>query len=77
MGWDTFMDHIRKNPKQRQAVKDIKQHHTAEEHGGVFTHLAEAVEDHFKKASTILDGHPHKLTLSKLLLHKKDVLRES
>ncbi|KAG2335456.1 hypothetical protein BDR05DRAFT_954064, partial [Suillus weaverae] len=76
MGWDKFMPDIRMNPVQRQAADQIKKKHSAEEHGGLLSRLAVAIKDHMAKASTILDGHPHKLTLSKVLLYGDAIPRE-
>ncbi|KAG1724052.1 uncharacterized protein EDB91DRAFT_1255424 [Suillus paluster] len=33
--------------------------------------------DHFRKAVTILDGHPQKLSLSKILVHSKNIPQET
>ncbi|KAG0692522.1 hypothetical protein DFH29DRAFT_882371 [Suillus ampliporus] len=76
MGWDKFMPDIRMDPKQRRAADDLKKKHTAEEYDGVLNRLADAVSHHFEKASTILDGHPHKLSLCKILVHGRNVPRE-
>ncbi|KAG1835871.1 hypothetical protein F4604DRAFT_1944010 [Suillus subluteus] len=76
MGWDKFMPDIRMNPVQRGAADQIKKKHSAEEHGGLLSRLAVAIKDHMAKASTILDGHPHKLALSKILLHGDAIPRD-
>lgn len=76
MGWDKFMPDIRMNPVQRRAADAIKKKHSPEEHGGLLTRLAGAIEDHMAKASRILDGHPHKLTLSKVLLYGDAIPRD-
>ncbi|KAG1837985.1 hypothetical protein DFJ58DRAFT_734081 [Suillus subalutaceus] len=52
----------------RHTAEEIKKKHSPEEHGGVLTQLTVAIQDHMGKASTILDGHPHRLSLSKILL---------
>lgn len=57
------------NPAQRWAVEQIKKKHSDDEFGGILTCLAAAVQDHMTRASTILDGHPHRLSLSKILLY--------
>jgi hypothetical protein len=75
-GWDTWMHHLRSDPKQKAAANDIKSKHMQEEHGGIFTRLTEAVSDHFKKSSSILDGHPDKLTLAKILMDGRNVTRD-
>lgn len=77
MAWDTFREDVRQDPKRRRAAQDIKSPHTDGEHNGIFNRLADAVHDHFEKASTILDGHPHKLTLAKILIHGKSIPRET
>jgi hypothetical protein len=76
MGWDKFMPEIRMNPVQRRAADQIKKNHSEEEHGGLLSTLAIAIKDHMAKASTILDGHPHKLTLSKVLLYGDAIPRD-
>jgi len=40
---------------------------------GIFPHFMEAVNHHFKKASTILDGNPHRLMLAKILVHGEHI----
>lgn len=76
MGWDKFMPDVRLNPAQRRAADEIKKKHSPEEHDGLLSRLAVAIQDHMAKASTILDGHPHKLSLSKILLHGDAIPRE-
>ncbi|KAG2121470.1 hypothetical protein DEU56DRAFT_918156 [Suillus clintonianus] len=76
MGWDKFLLNVRMNPVQRRAADDIKKKHTVEEHGGLITRLAATVREHMEKASTILDGHPHRFSLSKLLLYGRDIPRD-
>ncbi|KAG2059842.1 hypothetical protein BDR06DRAFT_1002932 [Suillus hirtellus] len=70
------MPDIRMNPVQRKAVDLIKKKHSPEEHGGLLTCLTGAIQDHMTKASRILDGHPHKLTLSKVLLYRDAIPRD-
>ncbi|KAG2355377.1 hypothetical protein BDR07DRAFT_1493296 [Suillus spraguei] len=53
----------------RRAADQIKNKHSPEEHGGLLTRLAAAIKDHMAKASSILDGHPHKLTSQKSFLY--------
>ncbi|KAG1718894.1 uncharacterized protein EDB91DRAFT_1258099 [Suillus paluster] len=77
MAWDTFMTETRMNPAQRRAAQEIKKQHADKEHDGILTRLAETVDDHFHKAATILDGHPQKLSLSKILVHGKNIPRET
>jgi hypothetical protein len=77
MAWDTFGMDIRGDPKRRRAALDLKSQHTSDEHNGIFVRLAVAVDHHFEKASTILEGHPHKLTLAKILVHGKNIPRET
>jgi hypothetical protein len=69
MGWDKFMPNIHMNPAQRRVVEQIKKKHSEEEHSGLLSHLAIAIKDHMEKASTILDDHPHRLSLLKILLY--------
>jgi Orsellinic acid/F9775 biosynthesis cluster protein D len=76
MGWDRFAPEIRMDRAQRRAADEIKKKHTPDEHGGLLIRLAVAIEDHMTKASTILDGHPHRLTLSKILLHGDAIPRD-
>jgi hypothetical protein len=76
MGWDKFMPEIRMNPVQRRAADQIKKNHSEEEHGGLLSTLAIAIKDHMARASAILDGHPHKLTLSKVLLYGDAIPRD-
>ncbi|KAG0691933.1 hypothetical protein DFH29DRAFT_1009785 [Suillus ampliporus] len=76
MAWDTFMPETRMNPTQRRAAQEIKKQHTDQEHDGILSLLAETVDDHFHKAATILDGHPQKLSLSKILVHGENIPRE-
>jgi Orsellinic acid/F9775 biosynthesis cluster protein D len=76
MGWDKFSPDVRMNPTQRRAADQIKNKHSPEEHGGLLTRLAAAIKDHMAKASSILDGHPHKLTLSKVLLYGDAIPRD-
>ncbi|KAG0696939.1 hypothetical protein DFH29DRAFT_1004189 [Suillus ampliporus] len=73
MAWDTFMPETRMNPTQRRAAQEIKKQHTDQEHDGILSLLAETVDDHFHKAATILDGHPQKLSLSKILVHGENI----
>ncbi|KAG2092333.1 uncharacterized protein F5147DRAFT_657735, partial [Suillus discolor] len=77
MGWDKFEVEIRMNPKQRRAAEEIKKKHSDDEFGGILTCLAVAVRDHMTRASTILDGHPHRLSLSKILLYGEAIPRET
>jgi len=77
MGWDTFMPDIRKDPNQRRLLHNLKQKHTPGEYEGIFPRLVEAVQDHFKEAHTILDGHPHRLTILKVVVHGMPIPRES
>ncbi|KAG2336601.1 hypothetical protein BDR05DRAFT_953250 [Suillus weaverae] len=74
--WDTFREDIRQDPKSNRAAHDIKSKHTDNEHDGIFVHLANAVHHHFEKAATILDGHPHKMSLANILLDGKYTPRE-
>jgi hypothetical protein len=76
MGWDKFEVELRMNPNQRRAAEQIKKKHTDDESSGILTRLAATVRDHMMKASTILDGHPHRLSLSKLLLYGNDIPRD-
>jgi hypothetical protein len=76
MGWDKFMPDVRMNPAQRRAAEQIKKKHSEEEHGGLLSRLAIAIKDHMEKASTILDGHPHRLSLSKILLYGDAIPRD-
>ncbi|KAG1830491.1 hypothetical protein DFJ58DRAFT_736947 [Suillus subalutaceus] len=77
MDWDKFQVELWMNPIQRLAADDIKKRHTSEESGGILTRLAATVRDHMTRASTILDGHPHRLSLSKLLLYGNSIPRET
>ncbi|KAG2121482.1 hypothetical protein DEU56DRAFT_927410 [Suillus clintonianus] len=77
MGWDKFQNDVRMNPAQRRAAEQIKKKHTEEEHGGIFPRLAIAIQDHFVRAATILDGHPQRLSLAKILIHGDAIPRES
>jgi hypothetical protein len=77
MAWDTFREDIRQDPKRNRAAHDIKSHHTDIEHDGIFVRLADAVDHHFEKAATILDGNPHRLTLAKILVHGENIPRET
>jgi len=77
MGWDLVMQDVRNIAKQRAAVNLTKEKHNEEEHGGIFVRLREAVEDHFLKAFTILDGHPHRFTILKIMFHGRSVPRDS
>jgi hypothetical protein len=77
MAWDTFGMDVRGDRKRRRAALDLKSQHTNDEHNGIFVRLAVAVDHHFEKASTILEGHPHKLTLAKILIHGKNIPRET
>jgi hypothetical protein len=76
MGWDKFKVELRMNPSQRLAAFNIKKNHTDEELSGVLTRLAATVRDHMTTASTILDGHPHRLSLSKHLLYGSSIPRD-
>ncbi|KAG1846662.1 hypothetical protein C8R48DRAFT_677762 [Suillus tomentosus] len=77
MGWDKFEVELRTNPAQRRAAEQIKKKHSDDEFGGILTCLAAAVQDHMTRASTILDGHPHRLSLSKILLYGDAIPRET
>jgi hypothetical protein len=77
MGWDKFEVDLRMNPTQRRAADEIKKKHTEEECGGILTRLASTIRDHMAKASTILDGHPHRLSLAKLLLYGDAIPRDT
>ncbi|KAG1830498.1 hypothetical protein DFJ58DRAFT_848448 [Suillus subalutaceus] len=77
MGWDKFLEELRMNPTQRRAAEQIKKKHTDDESGGIITRLAATVRDHMARASTILDGHPHRLSLSKLLLYGDSIPRDT
>jgi hypothetical protein len=74
--WDTFREDIRQDPERNHAAHDIKSRHTDDEHDGIFVHLTNAVHHHFEKAATILDGHPHKMSLANILLDGKYTPRE-
>ncbi|KAG2139941.1 hypothetical protein BD769DRAFT_1663117 [Suillus cothurnatus] len=76
MGWDKFMPNVHMNPAQRQAVEQIKKKYSEEEHGSLLSCLAIAIKDHMEKASTILDGHPHRLSLLKILLYGDAIPRD-
>ncbi|KAG1788380.1 uncharacterized protein HD556DRAFT_1312140, partial [Suillus plorans] len=77
MGWDKFKVDLRMNPAQRRAADEIKSKHTDDEHDGILVDLASTVREHMAKASTILDGHPHRLSLSKLLLYGDAIPRDN
>ncbi|KAG1813026.1 hypothetical protein EV424DRAFT_1541900 [Suillus variegatus] len=77
MGWDKFKVELRINPAQRRAAEQIKKKHSDDEFRGILTCLAAAVQDHMTRASTILDGHPHRLSLSKILLYGDAIPRET
>jgi len=77
MAWDTFREDIRQDPKRNRAAHDIKSHHTDVEQDGIFVRLTNAVDDHFEKAATILDGNPNKMTLAKILVHGRNIPRET
>ncbi|KAG2134202.1 uncharacterized protein EDB93DRAFT_1254626 [Suillus bovinus] len=77
MGWDKFQVDLRMNPTQRRAAEQIKKKHTDDEFGGIITCLSNAVRDHMARASSILDGHPHRLSLSKLLVYGDSIPRET
>ncbi|KAG1785568.1 uncharacterized protein HD556DRAFT_1314192 [Suillus plorans] len=77
MGWDRFEVELRMNPARRRAAEQIKKKHSDDEFGGILTRLAAAVQDHMARASTILDGHPHRLSLSKILLYGDAIPRET
>ena len=76
-GWDLVMVNIRNNSEHREAANSMKQKHTKDEHDGIFIGLREAVKDHFLKTFTILDGHPHKFTILKIMFHGRNIPRES
>jgi len=65
--WDTFREDICQDPKCIHIAYDIKSKHTDNEHDGIFIHLTNAVHYHFKKVITILDDHPHKISLANIL----------
>ncbi|KAG2360975.1 hypothetical protein BDR07DRAFT_1377592 [Suillus spraguei] len=77
MGWDRFLVELRMNPTQRRAADKIKKKHTDDESGGILACLDSTVRDHMRRASTILDGHPHRLSLSKLLLYGDAIPRDT
>lgn len=77
MGWDTFKLQLRKVPTQKQAADDIKKDHKDDELGGILAHLSMTVRHHMSRASTILDDHPHRLSLYKLLLYGNTIPRDT
>jgi hypothetical protein len=77
MGWDKFEVELRVNPTQRQAADDIKKMHTETECGGILMRLSATVRDHMARASTILDEHPHRLSLARLLLYGDAIPRDT
>lgn len=77
MGWDKFEVELRMNPTQRRAADEIKKKHAENECGGILVRLAATVRAHMARASTILDGHPHRLSLAKLLLYGDAIPRDT
>jgi hypothetical protein len=45
----------------------------SDEYNEIFICLADTVNHHFDKVSTVLGGHPHKLTLTKISIHGKNI----
>ncbi|KAG2360982.1 hypothetical protein BDR07DRAFT_1377600 [Suillus spraguei] len=77
MGWDKFQVELRMDFIQRQAAEEIKTQHSDAESGGILSRLSATVRDHMVAASTILYGHPHGLSLSKLLLYGDAIPRDT
>ena len=76
MDWDTFMPNLRMDPKKRHAVQLLTQKHTPEEHDGIFPPLVQAVQLHFDKAASIINGIPSKMAYAQTLVHGANIPRE-
>jgi hypothetical protein len=77
MAWDEFMKDLRSDPSQVKAIQKLKDKHSDMECHGIFSALKDLIQSHMDMAATILDGHPHKLTLAKALLNGSNVTDKS
>ncbi|KAG6369869.1 hypothetical protein JVT61DRAFT_13430 [Boletus reticuloceps] len=73
MDWDNFHPELRADRRTRDPVIALKDRHKENEHSGIFVRLQRLVVSYTKLAASCLDGHPQKLTATKVLVYGRAI----
>ncbi|KAH0826859.1 hypothetical protein J3R83DRAFT_4395 [Lanmaoa asiatica] len=75
-GWLEHLPQVRDSRRLREAALALKDKHKDGELGGILSGLDKAVDRHFERGRTVLDGHGSRLTLLKTIIYGSNIPSE-